>query len=603
MKFLAVSDPEARTIFLNTNGCRRWPSCLTVVVWLSASAAFAFPIAYDDWNDGNYAAQWESAAGLDHLVRDNGDLKLTSGNCCGGLGLKEPIDSSVSIRTQARVHSGTIGLAARWGGGPNGNDGYFAWITPAGELDGLVRVEGVETQFDAISVQPPIDAGQDVYFQMDWDKRDRQLSARYWPVNEHPPTEPQWTRTLELDQVIDEGQSGVYVGSDTARSTTTFRYAQVDTRSIPITYDGFDDGNDRGWNRVENAEGSYSIENGEYRMRSAEPLVGERGSAAASLFSIYETAQWLPNSDRPDMRNGMFRAKVRANELGTSIMNGLRNARDTTTYYFSASTDTGEFSIGSFRGSIPGTTHAVSDGLSELFGVGEDWILETATLDNRITMKYWRDGHPEPATPQLVFLDPDPLMPSVRSEPFVGGFIPSSLGRAATLDMTFDDAYYRFVDGWTTGDFSVNEELDVADIDRLSHEVRTGTHDVFFDLTGDGLVDQGDRTFWVKELKGTSFGDANLDGRFDSTDLLTVFQAGQYEDNTPGNSDWQSGDWDGNGDFDTGDLTAAFADGGYTVATVAVPEPASYPASLAVLIMYSLSRSRRRQSLSLVHSN
>ncbi len=52
-------------------------------------------------------------------------------------------------------------------------------------------------------------------------------------------------------------------------------------------------------------------------------------------------------------------------------------------------------------------------------------------------------------------------------------------------------------------------------------------------------------------------GDVNGDGRFDSEDLIAVFQAGQYEDNLPDNSNWFTGDWNGDGDFDTLDLVFA----------------------------------------------
>jgi hypothetical protein len=54
------------------------------------------------------------------------------------------------------------------------------------------------------------------------------------------------------------------------------------------------------------------------------------------------------------------------------------------------------------------------------------------------------------------------------------------------------------------------------------------------------------------------YGDANMDSIFNSGDLLQVFQIGEYEDNTAGNSTWADGDWNGDGEFDTSDLVAAF---------------------------------------------
>ena len=61
-------------------------------------------------------------------------------------------------------------------------------------------------------------------------------------------------------------------------------------------------------------------------------------------------------------------------------------------------------------------------------------------------------------------------------------------------------------------------------------------------------------------------GDANFDGRFNSTDLVEVFQIGKYEDDTPGNAGWAEGDWNGDGDFTSSDLVMAFQDGGYLAA-------------------------------------
>jgi hypothetical protein len=64
-------------------------------------------------------------------------------------------------------------------------------------------------------------------------------------------------------------------------------------------------------------------------------------------------------------------------------------------------------------------------------------------------------------------------------------------------------------------------------------------------------------------------GDSNRDGRFDSSDLVTVFQAGEYEDGIAANSTFEEGDWNGDGDFDTKDIVFAFQAGIYVTAAVA----------------------------------
>jgi hypothetical protein len=56
-------------------------------------------------------------------------------------------------------------------------------------------------------------------------------------------------------------------------------------------------------------------------------------------------------------------------------------------------------------------------------------------------------------------------------------------------------------------------------------------------------------------------GDANRDGRFDSSDFVQVFQAGKYQTGQP--ATWAEGDWNGDGFFDSGDFVLAFQCGGY----------------------------------------
>ncbi len=63
-------------------------------------------------------------------------------------------------------------------------------------------------------------------------------------------------------------------------------------------------------------------------------------------------------------------------------------------------------------------------------------------------------------------------------------------------------------------------------------------------------------------------GDANRDAVFDSSDLVQVLQAGEYEDGIAGNSMFEEGDWDGNGEFDSDDLVYAFQRGMYVPAAV-----------------------------------
>jgi hypothetical protein len=104
-------------------------------------------------------------------------------------------------------------------------------------------------------------------------------------------------------------------------------------------------------------------------------------------------------------------------------------------------------------------------------------------------------------------------------------------------------------------------QVDQQDLDFFSRAIRAGN--LWFDLTGDGRADEGDLLRFAQDVVGTSPGDVNLDGRFDSADLLQVFLFGQYEDTAAGNSTWASGDWNGDGEFSSSDLIFALREGSY----------------------------------------
>ena len=120
--------------------------------------------------------------------------------------------------------------------------------------------------------------------------------------------------------------------------------------------------------------------------------------------------------------------------------------------------------------------------------------------------------------------------------------------------------------GGIPGDFDHNGVVDVADVDALAEQLRSPNPDPSFDLNGDRFVNSADRDVLILDILGTSYGDANLNGVFNSTDMVIVFQRGEYEDGVPGNSTWAEGDWNGDGEFDSSDMVKAFQGGGYTAA-------------------------------------
>ena len=113
-------------------------------------------------------------------------------------------------------------------------------------------------------------------------------------------------------------------------------------------------------------------------------------------------------------------------------------------------------------------------------------------------------------------------------------------------------------------DFNQDGQLDAQDIDQLCAAL--GSDDPRFDLDDDGQVNREDVDFLVKQILGSTPGDANLNGIFNSEDFVIVFQAGEYEDGIVGNSGWAEGDWNCDGEFTSSDMVRAFVEGGYVAA-------------------------------------
>ena len=176
---------------------------------------------------------------------------------------------------------------------------------------------------------------------------------------------------------------------------------------------------------------------------------------------------------------------------------------------------------------------------------------------------------------------------------FPAGFDPIAAG------LTLDES--------AKGDLDADNLFDVDDIDLLAQKIIDPEDfvgfgsllpDEAFDLNGDRLLNQGDHRIWVKELKGTYFGDANLDGQFNSPDLTTVLKAAKYGLDVDTN--WAEGDWTGDGRFDAHDITLALQDGGYNrgalAAVGAVPEPSAMVLLAVGAMLWAANGCRQRRS-------
>jgi len=167
----------------------------------------------------------------------------------------------------------------------------------------------------------------------------------------------------------------------------------------------------------------------------------------------------------------------------------------------------------------------------------------------------------------------------------------------AASEQSIDDVNIRWTGSSNPNDYNSDGVLNVADLDTLRSAIAGGSSNLKYDVDSNGKVERDDLKQYVerKTILNTYIGDANLDGQFNSGDLVTVFAAGEYEDAAASNSTWAEGDWNADNDFNTGDLVYAFQGGGYEMgpraAVNAVPEPSS--AVLLALGMLTLARRRR----------
>ena len=170
------------------------------------------------------------------------------------------------------------------------------------------------------------------------------------------------------------------------------------------------------------------------------------------------------------------------------------------------------------------------------------------------------------------------------------------LARHGSFSLRVDDSelLLEFAGKSDLGDFDQDGFLNGNDINLLSVAIMKNQFDPLFDLNLDRIVDGRDLAVWVEDLRNTVFGDANLDGTFNSADLVDVFQSGEYEDEHIGNSTWETGDWNADREFTSRDFVVAFQGGGYSFAAESsqVPEPICPVGTLLYLLLLSTSQVR-----------
>ena len=203
----------------------------------------------------------------------------------------------------------------------------------------------------------------------------------------------------------------------------------------PVLVDDFKTGDD-GWRPfdllggpVNGGPGIFDASTGEYTLTST-GLVPPVGPQA-----LY--AEWKSSSEQR-FSDGFLRATVRANNEDSFALLAMRvDIEESTLYQFGASAATNNFTVGVRAPDGSGLRYlGVITDLS--FDAGEEWIMEAGTVGDRISLKVWQSGDPEPASPQLVATDS-----SIRSGSFgLVGDVSGSAAGPAFLSVTFDDVQF-----------------------------------------------------------------------------------------------------------------------------------------------------------------
>ena len=223
---------------------------------------------------------------------------------------------------------------------------------------------------------------------------------------------------------------------------------------------------------------------------------------------------------------------------------------------FSGIAVTGRFSVGK-------AGQVLSERTSDLRPAEEDVIIQFDTFNDVLQIWAWR-GEDSPAQDIEPFVEVEVYQPDGVPFLWTNSLIhPTSSARFSWIAISTEHMPLNMQVPLSDliGDFSGDDVLDVADIDLLAAAVRAGTVHPQYDLNHSGAVDVEDHKYWVTEIKHTWIGDANLDGEFNSSDFVQVFQSGKFE--TDLEAQWNEGDWNGDQRFDSSDFVAAFQDGGF----------------------------------------
>jgi hypothetical protein len=174
--------------------------------------------------------------------------------------------------------------------------------------------------------------------------------------------------------------------------------------------DNFNDGDADGWSQMDFTAGepwgpaTYDASDGEYLLEVPDPVPADDINVGTVI------ATWEGSRGEPRFANGVMRARVRANDFGTTAGLVMRaNDVDHTNYGFYGSTTFGTFYIERFDlfdPDAPGQTIiAMADLDEDPFEAGKDYHIEAKLVGDRMSLTAWKVGAKKPKRPTLTVRD------------------------------------------------------------------------------------------------------------------------------------------------------------------------------------------------------
>lgn len=275
-----------------------------------------------------------------------------------------------------------------------------------------------------------------------------------------------------------------------------------------IFFDDFNDGDDAGWTHADyNVTGTpwgppiFNASAGTYRLATT-----GRCSAAsyAALISYIDASVASPTA----FADGELRTTVRAITQGTScgVFSRVPGTSVFEGYSFAASTALHVFVIEKLKLNSSNIVEITQlgrlEGPSFAFNFNEPWNMACATVGDRISLKVWRVGEAEPATPQLVVYDRTFIDGSVGLQSYVGGSVTGTI----FVGSRFDDVSFTAMQP-CAGDLNDDGQVDLTDLSGLlsNFGVGEGLFSRDGDIDYDGDVDLSDLSALLAAF-GTSCG-------------------------------------------------------------------------------------------------